>query len=974
MNQTILFLFSILILFSACDSTKRMVKDQVESTETQSPQIDTSKDENVQQNLPEGFQRIPFERPKPRLKLRSDTTIIKGVLPNGLTYYLHSTDVTEKTASYYLIQNVGSIVENEEQQGLAHFLEHMAFNGTKNFPGKNFLNKMEKSGLVFGRDINAHTNFDETIYYINNVPTTTELTQDGLQILYDWCNGMLLSDEEIDAERGVILEEWRSTRSSATRLVDQTKNVLYNQSKYAQRLPLGQMDVVKNFEPEALREFYNQWYRTDLQAIAIIGDIDVEVMEEKVIAMFSDIPAADDPMERPLIALEDREELAYVLATDEEMAVPEISLTIKHGMPSSSNDFFVAFQEQIYIEIALMILNERLNDKAKNPDASFLFSQAGYGFFTRKHNALSLRTVPKDNRQEEAFTILMRELNKAIKMGFTQAEIDRARTKLKTRYQNRLDSNKNRPHAALLYIITNNYLLQQPMLSLRVESKIAEITASKATSKYLMQTLRGLFTKDNRTVIVSGIEGENNLTKEQVENIILKAQEESEYEVGKEEIIATSLMDGIELIPGAIINKTSNEKLNYNTFTLSNGINVHYKFFDEQKNRLQFQAISEGGTSLVNDEDFANCKVLESLSKISGIGNFTATDVAKILTGKSAVTSLGFSDTREYISGSSTTLDIEYMLQLVHLHFTKPRFTKESFDLLIQNFKMAEANYAINQEVQMRDTMTTLIYGNNHPVKRGLSAQLIEDLDLEVAKRIYSERFSNPADFELFLVGDIEEEVLMPLLELYIGSLPTTDEKEEWNIKSQDWITDNIEEDLSVPMISGKGAVSMTFEKDIELETKERMVVNAIGKILTLRLTESLRENEGGSYSTKAYTQYMSKPLPMVRSHINFECNPELMDNLVKLVYNEVENLKIGNIKSEDLEKVVSQVVKKDHENRNNANYHLNLMKRYVFEDFHQTQTAFVEMMNSITSKDIQEMAKLLFNPDRKAQFIFRPE
>lgn len=951
-----------------------MVKDQVVSSETQSPQNVTSKEAKVQENLPGGIQRIPFERPKPRLKLPSDSTIIKGVLPNGLTYYLHSTNVTEKTASFYLIQNVGSIVENEEQQGLAHFLEHMAFNGTKNFPGKDFLNKMEKSGLVFGRDINAHTNFDETIYYINNVPTTTELTQDGLQILYDWCNGMILSDKEIDAERGVILEEWRSTRSSATRLMDQTKNVIYNRSKYAQRLPLGQMDVVKNFEPEALREFYNQWYRTDLQAIAIIGDIDVEAMEEKVIAMFSDIPVVDNPMERPLIELEDREDLAYVLAIDEEMAVPEISLTIKHEMPSSSTDFFVALQNQVYIDIALMILNERLNEKAKSPDAPFIFSQAGYGFFTRKHNALSLRTVPKDNRQEEAFIILMRELNKAIKIGFTYAEIDRAKTKLKTRYQNRLDSNKNRPHAAILYIVTNNYLLRQPMLHLRAESEIAEITARKATSKNLIQILRGLFTEVNRTVVVSGIEGENNLTKEQVEDIILKAKEESEFEVDKEEIIATSLMEGIELIPGKIINKTFNEKLNYNTFTLSNGINIHYKFFDEQKNRVQFRAISEGGTSLVKDEDFANCKVLESLSKISGIGNFTATDVTKILSGKSAVTSLGFTNTQEYISGNSTTLDIEYMLQMVNLHFTKPRFTKESFDLLIQNFKMAGANYSINHEQKMRDTMTAIIYGNNHPVKRGLSPQLIEDLDLDIAKRIYFERFSNPADFELFLVGDIEEDVLIPLLELYIGSLPTTNEKEEWKIKNQDWIADNIEEDLLVPMIGEKGVVSLTFEKDIELETKEKMVVNAIGKILTLRLTESLRENEGGSYSTKAYTKYISKPLSMVRSHINFKCNPELTDNLVTLVYDEIENLKIGNINSEDLEKVISQVLKKDHENRNNANYHLNLMKNYVFEDFYQTQDAFVEMMNSITEEDVKEMAKLLFNPDRKAQFIFRPE
>ena len=919
------------------------------------------------------LEKVPDHAPAWLNQLKPDTTIIKGVLPNGMTYYLHHTDITERVASFYLIQNVGSILENDDQQGLAHFLEHMAFNGSKSFPGKTFLNKMEENGLVFGRDINAYTNFDETTYLINNIPITTELVEDGLQILYDWSNGLLLTDEEIDAERAVIKEEWRTKQSGLTRVIDQSKNVVFGNSKYAERFPMGQMDIVENFEYQTLRDFYNQWYRPDLQAIAIIGDIDVVVMEQAIRAKFSKIPARENPLERFTVAIEDHEKTQYTMAMDNEVEVQEVSLMIRHDNPPAEGTT-MELQKNIHDEMMIMILNERFSEISQKSDAPFLFAQVGFNVFTRLHKSFSLRTVLKEDNQQEAFAFCMNELQRALNLGFTEAEIERVKVKLNQRYENRLTRNKNRAHQAVIHLISNNYLYDYPITDLSVEFEIVKRVLEKVKASDLVESLKSLYTKNNRTIIVNGVEGKNNLTELQAIDLMEAAENATEFQAYKKEKVVGSLMEGVDLTPGTIEDKKIHEDAGYTTFTLSNGIKIHYQFVDKEKNKVFIEAISKGGYSMVGDDDYLNAMMLATYTKMSGLGNFSATDLRKSLAGKSVQTKISLGLNHESIYGQSNATDMDYMFQLLNLYFTNPRFDNESLEVLKQNIEAGMNMQKNNPQAIIQDTIGKIVYGINNPRRPGLETDYSEVIDLAVMQKVYTERFSNPGDFTFFVVGDVTKEALEPLIESYIASLPTNEKMESWENKKLSWLSDKIYEEVQLPMKEDKGSVFIKMEKDQTYNIKDSYVMAAIGKILTLRFTEVLREEQGGTYGVRATSSLKNKPNSLASLSINFDCNPTMMTDMLNIVYLEFDALKNGNINDLDLEKVVSSMKKNRLENQDSNPYHMGVMKNHVFHNMLTDEKEYRSILNSITVKDVQALAQDFFNDNRSYKILFSPK
>ena len=700
------------------------------------------------------------------------TKVTKGVLKNGLTYYIYPTDVTKDAASYYIIQNVGSVLENDDQQGLAHFLEHMAFNGTENFEGKGVLNTLQKHGAVFGQDINAFTAFDETVYNMNNIPTTPELIDTCLLILKDWSNGLLLTDDVIDAERGVIKEEWRTRQSGGMRIFQQSLPVMFNNTIYATRMPIGLMDIVDNFKYNTLRDFYHDWYRTDLQAIAIIGDVNVNEIEAKIEKLFAGIPAVENPKEHTIVNIPDNEKMGYALVKDKEVTTAQIEFGIRHPRPETYST--VGDLKRFVTESMITCMYvSRIKEIAQKPDAPFLGTRISYGKNARSTNALTASIVPKPNKQHEAFKVVLEEINRAVKFGFTQAEIDRTIVEFKNRYQTQISKEDDKSHYSIVYGIQQNYLENIEMVNITEQYKILETIFANLTKEDIHKRLKKIYTQKNRFLIVTGIENGNNLSEQEALEIIKSVENDNSLTAYTDAFAGKTLISNLNIKPGTIVSETKNDELESTTFMLSNGIKVHYKFADKNKNDVKLEAISYGGLSLINNEDLPSAKYAATVVQQSGLGDYSVTDLAKINAGKTASTYIDISSLTEGIYGSSVTKDVETMLQMVHLNFVKPRFDKDAYNV----FKGQVDNYLIrrseNINEKIQDSVTISLYGKNHPTKRIFNTTYGNEIEFEKIKNIYLERFKDASDFEFFIVGDVDVATLKPLLEKYIASIPT---------------------------------------------------------------------------------------------------------------------------------------------------------------------------------------------------------
>lgn len=914
-------------------------------------------------------QTLNLEMPLPE-----EQSIKKGVLDNGLTYYIHDTKVTKDVASYYIIQNVGSVLEKDNQQGLAHFLEHMAFNGTRDFPGKGILNKMQEHGLVFGRDINAYTSFDETVYNVNNIPTTPELIDTGLSILHNWSNYLSLTEEEIDSERGVVKEEWRTRQSGGMRVLQQTIGTSFNNSIYSERLPIGKMDVIEGFEYKALRDFYHDWYRTDLQAIAIIGDVNVDEIEAKIKALFSSIPAVENPIKRTQVRIEDNKELIYDIGMDKEVTSSNISFAIRHDK-SLKNENLGDLKESLLNGMATSIISTRLNEISQNADSPLLFAGVRYGSLSRLNNQFSAQIVPKPNMQHAAFELVMSEINRAVKFGFTKAEMSRVVSEYTSSYENQIAGFGNRSHGQIVRGIQTNYLENNHLTDIKKEFEIAKVLFNQLTKEELLAQLQSLYLTTNRSVVVTGVEGNKNLTKEDALAIINKVENDKTLEGYKEETNVKPLMSGVDLVSGSIVSEKEDKEIGSTIFTLSNGIKVNYKFADKNKNDVNLDAVSYGGQSLLEVEDLPSTALLGNVVQMSGLGEFSAIDLPKILAGKKANSRVSIGSTTETVSGSSSTKDVETMMQLVNLRFTKPRFDENSYNVMMQQVDAFLIRKSEQVQSKMQDSVTTILYGKNHPTERLFDKAFMADMSFDKMKKIYTSRFNNAGDFTFFIVGDVDKETIKPLLEKYIASLPATDEKENWKDNSVDWVTNKIDKDVYLEMKDPKTNVRVLIKNDMEYSLKNSILMRAIGDILQLRYTESLREEEGGTYGARARGSLSRRPTQEGTISVSFDCNPELAEKLIAIVHKEIENLKDGEIQQADLDKTLTNFLKSREESKNYNRYDMGLLQNSVLEGYNMNDPKnYEDIVNSITIEDIKNITEELLEDSKSYEIVFKPK
>jgi len=748
-----------------------------------------------------------------------DPEIRTGKLENGLTYFIRHNKEPEKRASFYIIQNVGSILENDDQNGLAHFLEHMSFNGTEHFPGKGIISGLEKHGVGFGSNINAYTSFDETVYNLSNVPVDArpDLIDTCLLILYDWSDFIKLEEKEIDNERGVILEEWRTGEDASTRMFfKQVLPVVLKGSKYAIRDIIGDPEIIKSFSYKTLRDYYHNWYRTDLQAIAIMGDVNVDEVEAKIKALFPKLEAVKNAPARYYSEVPYHKETYFVLATDKEAVSTSVSIVrLNENVPPEKRDL-AYLRDQKIISLMNSMMSVRINELLQKGNPPFVTGSVGYGeYYTRKYNALSISATARPNEEATALEAVYTEAERAKRFGFGKAELDRAKARNLSNLENTFKQKDKISNDTYASWVQQFFLTGEPATSADFDLEFFKQVMDGITAEEVSARFRELMGDDNRTIVIQGLEGENikHLSEQESLAIIEKVKNASltPYE---DKVMSESLVNE-ELKGSPIVKTVPLPQFDAVEWTLANNVKVVYRKADFEKDNIILSAFSFGGISKLDDNMVLAANLMPSLITMYGAGDYDNITLQKMLSGKKATVSLSLGEVSEVIGGSSTPKDFETMMQLLYLRFAKPRFDAEAHNAIIARYAALIANQEKSPDKIKSDSISLITTGYN-PRTPILSKETVSKITLDQVKEIYTGRFSGADEFTFLIVGNIEKEEVMPLVEKYIGSLPVTGRKETWIDRKIEQPEGKITKELPMTLTIPKSTVFLSFARDFK--------------------------------------------------------------------------------------------------------------------------------------------------------------
>jgi len=905
-----------------------------------------------------------------------DPEVRTGVLGNGLTYYIRHNQEPKERASFYIIQNVGGILEDDSQDGLAHFLEHMAFNGTKHFPGKGVISSLEKHGIAFGRNINAYTAQDETVYNISNVPVAPNGLMDTcLLILHDWSNYLALEEDEIDAERGVISEEWRTRRNASFRTRSQMMPALLNNSKYGERDVIGELDVIKGFEYDELRRFYHDWYRTDLQAIAVVGDFDAAEMEQKVIELFSKIPAVSNPKERYEIFVEPKAETTFTLALDKENPRSSVAMYIRHKAEAAADKNHQTLKTRYMRSLIKSMISARISELLQKGEPPFINGSVGFSDYPRTVSLMSISTTAKENEEAMAFEAILTEVERVKRFGFTNSELERAKTSMLLGYENYYKQRDKIDHDSYCKEIADLYLENVPMPGIEYEYSFANSLIPAITTDELKAYFNAMYTNENRVIIVSGPEKEGikHLTENEAKAIINSVAGKTDITAYVDEVVSSSLVESLP-VKGKVISERELADFDAVEWTLSNNTKVVYRYANYNKNRVSLSSYSKGGSSLYEVEDLPSVGVAGEFITSFGIGNYDAISLKKALTGKNAKTSFNIGNLSESISGGCRTEDFETMMQLAYLRFEQPRFDEEAYKALMARYMAYVTNMGDDPKKIMGDSISA-IRSNYHERNLEFGADFLKQVSFESMERIYKERINNAADFTFFIVGDIEKETAKAMAAKYLGAISSNDERENWrdnNVNGPEGFT---QKTIAVKMAEPKANVQIYYNTELDYTPQNRIGMSFISSILTLRYTESIREKEGGTYGVGVRASTSHYPTAEGNVSIQFDCDPERASDLIPLVYAEIDKMiKIG-ATQEDIDKTRMNILKGRAESKEQNSYWMNNIYSYYVNGTNMTLAENYEnVVENMSAKEIKKLAKKFFKKADKIEVVFVPK
>ena len=897
-----------------------------------------------------------------------DSAVRRGVLPNGLTYYIRHNEWPEKRADFYIAQKVGSMQEEDDQRGLAHFLEHMCFNGTKHFPGDRLKQYLERIGVKFGLNLNAYTSYEETVYNINNVNVEIPGAVDScMLILHDWSHDLLLSDEEIDKERGVINEEWRMRRTAQQRMLEAAFRDLFRGCRYAERSPIGTMDVVMNFPYETLRSYYRSWYRPDLQGIVIVGDVDPDAVEARLRDMFSDIPApaADAPALVPCL-VPDNDQTIVSLQKDKEFPMSYVSLMVKmEAMPRELRGTADAIVLS-YVRSAIgQMMAERLQEIARKADAPFL--QAGVSFgpyvLAKTKDALTLDVVFREGEAATALAAVYREVLRAQRGGFTPGEYERFRNEYVSQIEAAFNGRDKVENTNYVNEYVRHFIDGDPAPGIEWEHdnlpRLAESLPLEAVNAYMAQSVQ----PQGRAIysFMPDKEGMPVPTEQELLSA-LEAVDGEEIEALREETDTRPL---VPVLPeGATVKSIRPDVYGASLITLSNGIRIHALPTKYSPNDISFSAVSWGGTSLYPDREYLAADNSVMVGE-GGWGEFTATELKKKLAGIQASVSPGINHQTEFLSGQCVAKDFEAMLQLAYLCFTAPHRDDEAFQSTRDMYVQFYRNEDLKPSTALQDSIIKVVY-DNHPRALRLRSEDVAALDYDSLLRIYGERFANAADFDFYLVGDFEVDSVAPLLARYIGALPVARGHEKYK-------------DITLRMARGERTCMFEKEQDtpnatvifsyhapVRCDLRSRLLTSFLGQALQMLFTETVREDEGGAYGVPVSAQLSDYPEPVAMVTIKLPTSPEKVDRMTEVIYAGLEKMATEGPSDDYMQKIREYMVRSHAESLKDNSYWMSQLIARTREKKDYV-TRFDKVLQGITADDVRAFAAKIFHGGNRA-------
>ncbi len=916
------------------------------------------------------FAQADLSKPAPL-----DPDIRIGKLQNGLTYFIRKNNEPEKRASFYIIQNVGAILENDNQNGLAHFLEHMAFNGTLHFPDKGIISGLEKHGVGFGSNINAYTGFDETVYNLSNVPVDAPgLVDTCILILNDWSHYITLSDKEIDLERGVITEEWRTSKNASRRMIFEVIPVVLKGSKYAERDIIGSIDIIKNFKYNTLRDYYRQWYRPDLQAIAVVGDINVDEVEARIKALFSSIPATVNLSPRLPVEVPYHKETNFVLAQDKEAPQTSVSVIALHKAVPAKDKNLKYIRDNHIISLMNSMINTRIGELLQKENPPFISGSISFGgYYAREYDAFSISANARKNEEGKALEAIYTEAERARKYGFTSGELKRAKASMLSSYENSYKQKDKIDNDTYVEGIQNYFLTGEPLTTIGFDYEFLKQVIDGITPEEISAKFKEVMIDENRTIVVQGLEGADikHLTKQEALDIIAKVKNSpiSPYE---DKVLVESLVN--EQLKGSKIVKTVPLPMfDAVEWTLGNNAKVIYKKVEYEKDNILLNAFSFGGVSKLDNNLVMPANLLPTVIPMYGVGNFDNITLQKMLAGKKASVSVSLGETTESISGSSTPKDFETMMQLLYLHLAHPRFDKVAHDAIIARYVALIGNMEKDPNKIKSDSISLITTGYN-PRTPILSKESVAKITLDEIQKIYRDRFNSADEFTFFIVGNISQDTVIPIVEKYIGSLPSEGRKETWIDRKVEQPKGKIVREISMPLTIPKSTVFLSFAEPMKYSPYNYLGLEVINGILDLVYTEKVREDEGGTYGVRVSLSEQKRPVELAEGVINFDCDPARANDMKAIIYRELDNLMKNGPSQQNLDKTINNMLKTREENKMHNSYWLSVLSRYYSYGINSNDPANYEnILKAFTIKDIQNIAVEMFGKADVVDLIFKP-
>lgn len=905
----------------------------------------------------------------------TDSNVRIGTLSNGMKYYIKKNLKPEKKVEFRLAINAGSINEDDDQKGLAHFMEHMNFNGTKNFPDNKLVDYLQSIGVKFGQHLNAYTSFDETVYMLP-VPLDKEGNLDaGLKVMEDWAFNALLTDKEIDKERGVVLEELRLGLGPEKRMMDKyLPKTLYN-SQYAVRLPIGDRKTLETFSYDKIRRFHQDWYRPNLMALIIVGDIDVNEIEKKIITNFSKYKNPENPRERKIYNVPNHQETFVSIESDPDATYSQVQLYYKDLDLPKPNVTESDYTQSLVKNLFTGLINNRLEElvNSANPPFTYGFSYHG-GTWARTKEAFQSVAMTQEGKQLAALKVLMEESERAKKFGFTQSELDRAKAELISNYENSYNNRDKKESKTLVYELINNFLENEPIPGIEWEYNHAKKVLPTITLEQVNNIIKNYIRDENRVVVITGPKKDNVAQPSESQVLALFNEVKNEKITPyQDKAIVKNLIEPFKS-NGKIVKSDTDSKLGTTTLTLSNGVKVTYKKTDYKEDEILFSGISLGGTSLISNQDMEKTQWAFQALPEAGFNNFSKTDINKFLAGKQVNVGFFVGSLSTNFNGNSTKKDFETLFQLVHGYITKLNFDEASFNSFKIKQKGFMDNFLSNPQNFYQSEIQKYINQNN-PRFFGIipDAKAWEKTDYKLAYDIFKQKVANAGNFHFYFVGNIDDAEIKKLSEQYLASLPSGNKREVFKDLGYRPIYTSTEKIIKKGK-DPKSMVSIRYNGETQYNEKEDLALQALGEVATIKIIEKLREDAGGIYGGGARGSINKVPYGSYFFGINFPCGPENAAKLTKIALEELQKMIDNGPEEKDLNKFKEAEANDEVTNMKSNRYWLQNISEFQMQGGDKYKILnYLEKVKALTTKDLQHVAQKYLTKN-KMIFTLMPE